>query len=182
MENVTELGWGWGISQGTPASRSNRKRGGSLQQHGFWFPWWKIMPVPRRWNGAAQLPQLCRLLPCSDPPCCLHCHRHLYPAFFQSVHSSSQTILLISRPHQEEPEDYRSPSWWKACLQLANVLSMIYVEEEGIFFIIFLFWFNSESTVECGDSGLASVGRSLVSQKLLWGIPESPKLSNLILS
>ena len=62
------------------------------------------------------------VLPCSNPPCCLHCHKHLHPAssLLRSQHLPDK-ILLTSPARQERPESYKSPPWWKACLQLGTI-------------------------------------------------------------
>lgn len=96
-----------------------REEGRELASLWLLVPWRETMTAVRHWNRAVQRSQPLRsVLPCSDPPCCLHHHSI-------STQHLPDKILLTSPPHQEGPEGYKSPHRWKACLQLGNFWSEV---------------------------------------------------------
>lgn len=120
------------------------------------------------------------VLPCAEPPCCLHCHRCLHPAssLLHSQHLPDKIFFTSSLPRG--PRGLEVSSLMEGMPAAREQLNRWYMWEKKESFSLSLF--NSENKIRCGDWGLASVKRLVVLQKLLWDIPESPIMSTLILS
>lgn len=105
MENVTKLEFVLRQQLGNSAGQKGRGEGACNSLAGD-----SDSDEALKWNNAAPT-ALQSVLSCSDLPCCLCCHRHLYPASFQhcSLHLPGK-ILLTSPPRQGEPECCKSPS------------------------------------------------------------------------
>lgn len=141
IAGLWERGQGWGqaetkgssTNREAPASRSNGKRGMSLQVSGSCSL--AGDDVVKYWNGAVQFPELCSLCCCAPalPAACTV--RHLQPAS-STLHSQriSQTTPFISSP----PRGTRGLQTSLVGGVLAaweHLVRGIYVGQGGIFYI-----------------------------------------------
>lgn len=160
--HLWERGEGWSQAETkgrstrweAPASRSNGKRGMSLQVCGSCFLAGDA--VVRHWNGAVQFPELCSL--CCPAPA--------LPAACSVIDISSQlpprSIHRISP--KQNPFYLSSPPRGARALQTSLVAGMLAAwehwsegcmwEQEEVFTLPLL-WCNYEKKIRCGDLELA---------------------------
>lgn len=135
-------GWnqGWEQQLGISSHLIKWEEGNELASPWLLFPGRRCCSETLEWGSA--VPRVLQLvLPCSSPPCCLHCHRHLQSASstLHAQHTSQTKSFFTSPPHQEGPEDYKPPLQ-QACLQPGSIWSEGYIwEKEEVFTLPLLF-------------------------------------------
>lgn len=105
----TPLGKGWrmrpGWNQGqehqlgSTSQQVKREKGNELASLWLLFPGWRCCSETLKWGSSVPW-ALQLVLPCSSPPCCLHCHGHLQPASstLHSQHISKAKSFLPLLP------------------------------------------------------------------------------------